>query len=236
MIDLVGKQIKCYKDVSHIDENALSILQMLYPMYSIVKTVFEIEYDRPFIYIGDLRYINAVNKRTEPHIIVATTGEYDFTDRDTLIKFAYQYHNKNVPNYMKDVYKSWNDEQFFNNIKLIIVNGVPKDRDINNDIMFLNILNNITNPIKLIQDYFKDVTDSNINYIENDLLSFISRSRNINISNIKGDKSLKLRLVFKSICDKNIEYAISNLLDNNIDNIELRNLNFLLDLCWRNRY
>jgi hypothetical protein len=51
-LDLNGKQIKCYTDSKNIDYNALSILQMLYPNYQTVTTVFDIYPDIPFIYIG----------------------------------------------------------------------------------------------------------------------------------------------------------------------------------------
>ena len=114
-LDLIGKQIKCYIDNKTIDYNALSILQMLYPTYQTVYTVFDIYPDVPFIYIGDLKYINKVKERSEPYILVATTGEYDFTDKETLLKVAYQYHGKEIPKYVLEAYKEWTQSHIHTN-------------------------------------------------------------------------------------------------------------------------
>lgn len=234
-LDLVGKQIKCYIDNKTIDYNALSILQMLYPTYQTVDSTFEIYPDIPFIYIGDLKYVNIVNNREEPHILVATTGEYDFTDRETLLKIAYMKHNKKIPQYILDIYKNWNDEQFYYNVKYIILFGTSIDKESFNNIVLLDIINDITNPIKVIKDYLKNIESNDVKYLENDLLSFIDRSNNLNINTTKNKKSLQLRAKFYAMSNKNVKEAVNNLIESNVDNLELRNLNFILDLIWLNR-
>jgi len=234
-LDLNYKQIKCYLDTKTIDYNALSILQMLYPTYQTVDSTFNIYPDIPFIYIGDLKYINIINNRPEPHIIVATTGEYDFTDKETLLKVAYLKHNKKIPKYILEIYKTWSNEQFYNNIKYIILFGTSIDKELNNNMVLLNIINNITNPIKVIKSYLEDIETNDVIYLENDLLSFIDRCNNLNINTTKNKKTLQLRARFYTMSNKNIKDAINNLIDSNIDNLELRNLNFILDLIWLNR-
>lgn len=234
-LDLIGKQIKCYTDIKTIDYNALSILQMLYPTFQTVYTVFDIYPDTPFIYLGDLKYINKVKERKEPYILVSTTGEYDFTDRETLMKVAYAYHKKAVPKYIDAVYRNWSQSQFYYNLKLIILLGSSVDKEFADKKLLLNVVNNVTSPIRLIRDYLTDLENETTEYFENDLLSFISRSENINIGTTKNKKSLRIRTTFYQICGKNIQTAVNNLLESNISNLDLRNLNFILDLVWINR-
>lgn len=234
-LDLNYKQIKCYIDNKTIDYNALSILQMLYPTYQTVSTTFDIYPDVPFIYIGDLKYISSVNNRKEPHIIVATTGEYDFTDKETLLKVAYMKHKKKIPQYVLDIYRTWGSEQFYNNIKNIILFGTSIDKELNNNTILLDVINNITNPIEVIKLYLKGIETNDVLYLENDLLSFIDRSANLNINTTKNKKTLELRAKFYAMSNKNIKEAVNNLINSNIDSLELRNFNFILDLIWLNR-
>lgn len=234
-LDLVGKQIKCYTDSKNIDYNALSILQMLHPTFQTVGTVFDIYPDIPFIYIGDLRYIKKVKERKEPYILVATTGEYDFTDKETLLKVAYLYHGKEVPKYIMELYKTWTNSQFYYNLKLIILLGASVDRELLEKKLLLNVINNVTSPIRLIKDYLTDIETESTEYLENDLLSFIDRSSNINRATTQNKKSLKVRTTFYQMCKKNIPQAVDNLIESNISNLDLRNLNFILDLIWADR-
>lgn len=234
-LDLNYKQIKCYLDNKNIDYNALSILQMLYPTYQTVNSTFDIYPDVPFIYIGDLKYINRVKNRQEPYILVATTGEYNFTDKETLLKVAYMKHKKEIPKYILAIYKTWSHEQFYNNIKNIILFGTSINKELNNNTILLDVINNITSPIKVIKSYLKNIETNDTKYLENDLLSFIDRSSNLNINTTKNKKTLQLRTRFYAMSNKNIQTAINNLIDSNIDNLELRNLNFILDLIWLNR-
>ena len=234
-LSLIGKQIKCYIDNKTIDYNALSILQMLYPTFQTVYTVFDIYPDIPFIYLGDLKYINKVKERKEPYILVATTGDYDFTNKETLLTVAYGIHGKQVPKYIKDIYETWTQNQFYYNLKLIILLGTSIDKELIEKQLLLNIVNNVTSPIRLIKQYLQDIDNESTDYLENDLLSFINRSSNINAGTTKNKRSLKLRTTFYQICNKNIESSVNALLDSNISNIDLRNLNFILDLIWPNR-
>ena len=234
-LDLNGKQIKCYTDSKNIDYNALSILQMLYPNYQTVTTVFDIYPDIPFIYIGDLRYVKKVKERKEPYILVATTGDYDFTDRETLLKVAYLHHGKEVPKYIQEIYKTWSNSQFYYNLKLIILLGVSIDKELEEKQLLLNVINNATSPIRLVKDYLRDIETESTEYLENDLLSFIDRSSNINKGTTKNKKSLKVRTTFYQVCNKNIKIAVDNLVNSNIENLDLRNLNFILDLVWSTR-
>lgn len=234
-LDLIGKQIKCYIDNKTIDYNALSILQMLYPTFQTVDNVFNIYPDIPFIYIGELKYINKVKEREEPYILVSTTGEYDFTDKETLLKVAYQYHRKEIPKYILESYQTWSQSQFYYNLKLIILLGSAADKDFSDKKLLLNIINNITSPVRLIKEYLKDIETESTEFLENDLLSFMGRCINITAGTTKNKKSLKMRATFYSMCNKNIPIAMENLVNSNISNLDLRNLNFILDLIWLNR-
>lgn len=234
-LNLVGKQVKCFVDSKNIDYNALAILQMMYPNYQTVYSVFEIYPDMPFIYLGELKYISKVKERTEPHIIVSTTGDYDFTDKESLLKAVYAFNKKEVPKYIKDVYDTWTQNQFYYNIKLILLLGSSVDKEFAERKMLINIVNNVTSPVRMLKEYLRDTETETVEYLENDLLSFINRSANINLGTTKNKKSLKIRTTFYQICKNNITEAVNNLVESNIENLELRNLNFILDLVWLRR-
>lgn len=234
-IDLFGKQVKCYIDNKTIDYNALSILQMLYPKFQTVYSPFEIYPDIPFIYLGDLRYVNKIKERKEPYIIVSTTGEYDFTDKETLLKVAYAHHGKKIPKYILESYEMWSQSQFFYNLKLIILLGSSIDREFVEKTLLLNVVKNVTSPIRVVKGYLQDIEHESSEFFENDLFSFINRSTNLNLGTTKNKNSLKVRATFYQICNKNILGAVDNLINSNISNLELRNLNFILDLIWLNR-
>ena len=235
VLNLVGKQIKCYIDNKTIDPNALSILQMLYPTYQTVYSAFDIYPGVPFLYLGDLRYVNKIKEREEPYIIVSTTGDYDFTDKETLLKVAYLRHGKDIPKYILESYETWSQSQFYYNLKLIILLGAAIDREFVEKNLLLNVVKNITSPVRLVKSYLEDAEKESIDFLENDLFSFINRSTNINIGTTKNKNSLKVRATFYQICNKNIPEAVNNLINSNISNLELRNLNFILDLVWLER-
>ena len=87
---LLNKQVCCYSSGSStINQYALGLLCNMYPNFKVVRTSFDINPDQPFIYIGDQKWIPLISKQTEPHIIVATTGEYDLTDHETVLNLCY---------------------------------------------------------------------------------------------------------------------------------------------------
>ena len=234
-LDLIGKQVKCYTDSKTLDYNALSILQILYPDFQTVYSVFDIYPGIPFIYLGELKYVSKVKERKEWYIIVSSTGEYDLTNREDLLKVVYAHHKKEVPKYIKDVYETWTQSQFYYNLKLIALLGSSVDRQFIDRRMLINIINNITSPVRLTKEYLQDTERETTEFLENDLLSFIDRSANINTATTKNKKSLRLRATFYQLCCKNLPGAIENLVNSNIENLDLRNLNFLLDLIWLDR-
>lgn len=234
-LDLVGKQVKCYIDSKTIDYNALSILQILYPDFQTVYSVFDIYPGIPFIYLGELKYISKVKERKEPYIIVSTTGEKDFTDKEELLKVVYAHHKKEVPQYIKDIWETWTQNQFYCNLKLIALLGSSVDKEFLDRRILINIINNVASPVRLTKEYLRDTEKESTEYLENDLLSFIDRSANIDRATTKNKKSLRLRATFYQLCKKNLSVAINNLVESNIENLDLRNLNFLLDLIWLDR-
>ena len=234
---LIGYNIEGGKWV--LNQNVLSLLKMMFPTFRIVNSKFEIYPNEPFIYVGDIKWINTVKDRKEPHIILATTGEINLTDRKQLSSALYAVHNKKVPQYLDDLIDQWDDDTFYYNMKYVLLTGVIPDKEIQKNDLFLNIISNFSNPLQLIKAYFASVDSldeiNSLKYLESNLLSFITKSRNIDETNTKNSYMLKLRQSFVYSYDKNVSNAIYTLLDSNIDNLELKNLNFILDLVWKNR-
>lgn len=90
--DLLNLQV-CGIRKEGIAQSVISYLRIMYPTFRLVRTEFEIYDGEPFIYIGEPKYVYKYQNRPELHIIVSSTGEYDLTDRDTLINLAYSHKN-----------------------------------------------------------------------------------------------------------------------------------------------
>lgn len=237
---LLNKQVCCYKGDGKpiLDTAALSFLQIMYPTFKLVKTEFDIYPDEPFIYIGDQKWIPKIQTHTEPHIIVATTGEYNLTDRDTLVSLVFARHNKKPPQYLSELVKNWDDDTFYYNMKCAWLLGVVPDKELQKNDLFLKIITNFKSPFDMSKEYLQALDllgDSALKYIEGNLISFILKSREPNDTNTKKKGMFDLQQQFHNQCDKNVPNAIQNLLESPIDNQELKYLNFLLDLTWANR-
>lgn len=243
--ELLGKQVCCYKTVKGkdkpiLDTKALSFLQIMYPSFKVVKTEFDIYPDEPFIYIGDIKWLPKVQKHTEPHIIVASTGDYNLTDRETLASLVYLRHNKKPPQYLSELIDEkdgWDEDTFYYNMKYAWLTGSVPDRELQKNDLFIKIITNFNDPFNLVTEYLKTIdtlgNEEATKYLEKSLIKFIENSRDTKESTKKG--MFLLQQQFHNSCDKNVSSAIQNLIESPIDNEVLRNLNFLLDLVWLNR-
>lgn len=239
---LLGKQLAAFKSENDkwvLDQNILSLLKMMFPNFRVVYSKFEIYPNEPFIYIGDIKWINTVRNRSEPHLILATTGEINLLDRKQLCEVLYTGHNKKVPQYLVELLDSWDDDSFYYNMKFVLLNGVVPDKELKRNELFINIISNFSSPLNLIKAYFDSIDSldeyNSLKYLESNLISFIMKSRNMDSVNTKNEYMFKLRQSFVYSYDKNVSGAVYKLLDSSIDNLELKNLNFILDLIWKNR-
>lgn len=242
--ELLNKQVCCYKmheksKKQIFIDDALSFLTLVFPDFKIVRSEFDIYPGESFIYVGDMKWIPKIQKRTEPHVIVSTTGEFDLTDRKQVIDLAYLHNGKKVPKYLEELIDEktgWTDEQFWYNARQIWLTGdIPGKELVKND-LFIKIITNFNRPIEMTKAYLEAldrIGDDALKYIESSLLRFIKGAKTPNSSAKKG--MLKLQQEFYYNYIQNVPQAIQNLLDNPIDNKELKYLDFLLDLCWPNR-
>lgn len=235
--ELLNKQVCVYtidkNGKSIINQHALSCLYFMYPNFQRIKSEFELYPGEPFIYLGDLKWVNKINQRTEKHIIVSSTGEYDLTDKDTLVNLAYLRHNKKPPHYMKELLDVWTEEQFFYNWKLIWVTGSPEEKEINKSNLFISLMNNLNSPINLIKTYLQLIDTCETQYLESHLLKFIDNSLALNGQNNTQNINhavFKSRFMFKSQYSKNVTSAVDKIVNSPIDNTTLKVMNFLLDL------
>lgn len=228
--ELLNKQVVCPD---------ISILQFMYPDFKVIKTEFEIYPGEPFIYIGDIKWINKINKHLEPHIIVASTGEYNLADMMTLIELAYKKHNKRIPQYInndllsiwKPVGKDLYNKEFLYNWKHLWVNGSLIDKEINKNRLYIDLLNNINDPAKLLIGYLKNVNNSNSKYIESSFIDFmkngmIKQSEDV----LTGKNWMKAKqMIFYASYSKNVHKAMSKMFINGAgnENPQLRMYNIL---------
>ena len=231
--ELLNKQVVC---------NDVALLQFMYPNFRVVKTTFEIYPEEPFIWVGDSKYISKIHKRTELHIIVASTGEYDLTDMKTLIQLAYMKHNKYrlvpmkdkmtdkimkdengntvyekdqygepkkelaIPKYIDDLIKQWENKNagkstlskdFIYNWKYLWVNGEIADKEIQSSKIYLDLLNQINNPMMFIKIYLQGISDGLSPYLNRSLTKFFSDSI-IKTSKERKTKSQDEQVIAKS--------------------------------------
>lgn len=238
--ELVNKQINCYSNINdklQINKNLLGILSIMYPTFRIVYSDFDIYYGEPFIYAGDPKWINKVNKHTEPHIILAPTGEYDLNDKQVLLDLAYTKHHKKQPQYLKELIESWDDDTFYYNWKILWLLGTVPDKELQKNDLFLKIITNLSTPIKIPEAYLEASKDEDsVKYLENMLTSFIIKSKDVSAENTKNKNMFMIRKQFYASYGKNIPYAVNNLITSNIRSKRLLNLNFILDLALNNSY
>lgn len=243
--DLLGTQVCCYKD-GKLNYMAMDCLSFMYPTFKKVKTEFDIFPGDPFIYVGDIKWLNKIQKYKEPHILVSSTGEYDLTDRKTLLELAYSKHQKNPPKYLIDsgIYNDWTPAQFLNNWKYIWLLGQPLDKIQEQNNVFFQILSSVfnpngqPNPLNMIQVYTQALEDygaDTFKYYESYMLSFIKKSRKQDELNTKNKTMLLMRNKYLHSYDQFTHDAISNYLHSSIDYEPLKFLNFLLDIVWAGR-
>lgn len=237
--ELLGKQVRC-SDGKKLVPMAMDCLAIMYPLFSVVTSDFDIHPNEPFIYVGDIKWANKIRKYQEPHIIGAATGEYDLTDRKTLIQLAYLKHNKTVPKYLEeiDLDKDWDYDTFMMNWKYIWLMGAPLDKVKEQNDVFYKLIDKLSKPVELIE-VFSDALDTygeeSFKYLENAMVSFIYKCKDMNATNTKSRHMLEIRSKFIASYSKNIHNAVWNLIHSNIDYQPLRFLNFLLDLTWPER-
>lgn len=233
--ELINKQVVCPR---------LEVLQFMYPTFKVVKGDFEIYPDEPFIYVGDIRWINKIRKRTEPHIIVSGTGDYDLSNMDTLIDLAYKKHNKRKPQYVGELLESWETksgkagkvftEDFIYNWKHLWVTGFIPNREIEQNTLFLDIVREMNNPFKVISLFLKASKQSDVKYLERNLLKFIESSMSSQDPSKLSNKSAwyqQKQQIFYSSYSRNVRFAMHQLLSTtNNEDLSLRTLSLLKDV------
>lgn len=238
MLDsLIGQQVIGWKidskskDKYILDANVIGILSMMYPEFRLVKSMFEIYPDEPFIYIGDIKYINSVKDKSNPHIIVSNTG-INLFDRKVLTDYVFAFIGKSTYKYMDDLLKFWDDATFYTNLKLILILGTVPDKEIDKSNLFLDLVYSLpSNTANAIINYLKilDIYDD-YKSVESGLITFINNSIHMSDTNTKSDKMAILRKRFARTCGGSVSFAVNNLLESNIESNELRILNFILDI------
>lgn len=232
---LIGQQVIGWKSVAGkwvLDEDVISILKIMYPDFRLVKGVFDIYPDDSFIYIGNIKWINSVKDKSNPHIIVATSG-IDLLDRQTLLEYVYGYLGKSIPKYFeeRELLKYWDDKTFYHNLKYILLLGVVPDKELDNNSLFLEVIDNLSDLVSLIPKFFNLLDSSgDVRYLESNLITFINNSKDINLSNTSNSKIYSTRVAFIASKGDNINTAVHKLLDSNVNSDVLRFLNFIFDL------
>lgn len=253
-LELVNKQVCCYKYIEKtkkyiFSEQALGLLKVMYPSFVIVSREFDIKDDRPYIYIGDSKWINKIaNNYPQPHIMVSKSGEYDMTDRKTVANLIFMKHNKRkrddgnfYPKYLdeliisNDQYACWDDTTFYYNMKLAWILGTVPNREIDKNDLYLNIISNFSKPMQLARIYLSkvdEIGDDATKYLDRQLLRFMSNALDKSYTP-KSKFMLTALQTYKMQYARYSNTAITRMLKSKIDNPTLKYLNYLLDICGR---
>lgn len=253
---MINKQVACplvdIKGKKVWDPTALSLLGFMYPSFRFVQGDFDIYPGEPFIYTGDIRYINKMKKRPEQHIIVSSTGEIDLSNIEDLLDLAFKKHNKRRPKYLEPLIEAWKPDQsrkhkrnytpeFIYNFKHLWVTGFVVDKEVEQNLLYLDMIKELNKPYQLFRLYLENI-DKDTTYLNSNLLNFMmismKASNPSSISN-RSEWMQKQHLTFYNSYYTNVSYAVNSLIQaGSMTNRSLETLSLWLgvmlgDRVWR---
>lgn len=218
----------------------LDILRFLFPNYELTSEVIE-NPTKPCIFIGKLAEIDKLKEIYENSrldYIVYTRGQSDINlrDRFTLANIVFEKHNRLVPKYLSNILDELDEEVFLKNIKTYWIAGKWQDKTVDNEDTFLSFVDTVNkSSMEMYRTYFKVVQSVKPYKLESSFMTFLNRAKDGDNLDINYRYRNKLKLFEKDKLIKSIE-GLSNSLDYNIDNIELRLLNEIVRIMeFRNK-
>lgn len=207
----------------------INLLKFMFPDF---KVMFEPEMfpnANGIIFIGADKYLNYIKELGLPYIIVRRNAMYDLDNRETLLYIAYTKYGKKPPKYLLEIYKELSDEEFYDNFKLFWVTGVWMTKELNVSKTYFELTEAIVNkPQSVFKTVVKSMSEMDLGRLENSVLNFLIKAVNhqYNIETFYG----RQQQYFIKNKSKNVERAVNRYLRKEIENDELRFINFALDL------
>ena len=219
MIDIVNHSVKI-RDIG--------LLQFMYPDFIILdKPVLFI--DKPFIFIGETKYLNRMKELGVNYIIVTELAEYDLTDRRTLLEVTFGKYNKEIPKYVLSFYEDLDDNTFRELFEYHWITGKWLLKEYNNVGVFLEFLMSFkTDTYTIGKTYLQLLDKVGAEYIEMSLLTFLNRvvSPSGKLSKWYQQTIDNYKLSKYSL----IKPAIENYMESPVYNTDLRMFNLIMDL------
>jgi len=222
--DLLFKKVKC---------NDLGVLAIMYPNFRFIhhfESINNLELEScniPFIFCGPISEIQNISNVTVPYIIVSPTGEYDLSDRNTLIELACRKHHLCRPNNIEYLdFISW--DEFIYTWKIFWVTGILQYKDYEYVNLFQKVISNLEYPYVILLYYIRNYEYVKDLRFQEAISEFIYKCKRHD-NNVSA-KTLECMNKFLVLYSHNVKHAIMNYIETPITNSALITFNFILDL------
>ena len=214
----------------------VNFLQFMFPNYRLVSDNTDISsICGPIIYKGDYSKVDEIiaqcNLKNLDYIVVSNNSEIDLNDRRTLANVLFEKWRHGVlPKYLEEIIDNIDKDDFIEAAKIKWVSGkwlITKLDDENTFLQLIDTLNK--SKFSSINSYFNIISKSKTYRTESSLLTFISRAKTRNYKGTSFEYKKKLE-IYKGDKLNSTLNAISDSLDYNIDNEELRLLNLFMKI------
>ena len=131
-----------------------------------------------------------------------------------------------VPHYLSQMIEYWDEqktklkgtfpEDFLYNWKCLWITGTLPDKEIKQNKIFLELVKRMNQPLSCLSYLLENADESNIKYLENNLMSFISSGVNFDLSTYnptaKNTWYTKQKVIFAQSYASNVPKAVKTLL------------------------
>lgn len=222
MIDLIGKTVK----VNDPDD-----LLFFYPTFEKRTHLVFTDVDKNILYVGKMKSNLLRNLQVGTKAFINTAGmhDYDFTDREFLLKFVFSKWNKEPPKYLAQTHDSFDDDEFMYCCKVYWVCGRWPYR-VDEGVTLFDLFKGSVDSVKdMLKVFFELQTRYPFYVIESSFITFINRSMSIEDQNV-SPAYLRLLKTFNSKSSSKIKPAILEYAQSKIKNEELKFIDFILNL------
>lgn len=181
----------------------IELLQYFYPNFLVKETLF-FDNENNIIYKGNMKpnIKEYLKRNTKNFISLVGIPERDLDNKDSLLDFVYEKHNKVPKDKVREIIKNMSDLEFKNYIKSYWVSGssiLDKDCDVNIFDLYKAM---VVSPQEAMKVYTKMIGFYNSRVILRSLETFIEKA--VDVENVVSKSGIYLNLLRK-YREQNIE-------------------------------
>lgn len=182
------------------------------------------------IFVGADKYLNYVKNLGIPYILVRKSAEYDLDNREVLLEVIFSKYGKAVPKYLKEIYQDIPDDEFMDAVKVYWVTGKWMIKEFKETNVYFELMDAIVYQAdKVGKLAFKAIDEIGDKSLEYRLLNYMAKISNNQI-NLNSQYGRNQQMYYNQKYDK-MKKAATKYLEKDVDNDELRLINFIKDLA-----